>query len=93
MDAIEIIKVSDKNSINTVEKLANEIWREHYTPIIGKAQVDYMLDKFQSKKAISEQIKNGFLYFLLKADNEYIGYIGVVPNSDKKELLLSKIYI
>ena len=77
--------------IKIVEKLAGEIWRQHYIPIIGKAQVDYMLKNFQSEKALSEQITQGFLYFLIKNDNSYIGYLSVIP--EKEELFLSKLYI
>ena len=55
--------VSGENQIETIEALAEEIWSEHFTPIIGKAQVDYMLGKFQSKQAICEQINNGFCIF------------------------------
>ena len=86
-----IEKVSDENQIVIIENLASEIWNEHFTPIIGKAQVDYMLEKFQSKKAITEQLKNGFLYFLIKNNNDPVGYIGVLPKD--RQLFLSKLYI
>ena len=83
--------VSGKNQIEIIAGLAYKIWNEHFTPIIGKAQVDYMLEKFQSKKVITEQIENGFLYFLIKNNNAHIGYIGVLP--EEKQLFLSKLYI
>ena len=83
--------VSDENQIVIIEGLACEIWNEYFTAIIGKAQVDYMLEKFQSKKVITEQIENGFLYFLIKNNNDPIGYIGVIP--EDKQLFLSKLYI
>lgn len=86
-----IDKVSAENQIEIIADLACEIWNEHFTPIIGKAQVDYMLEKFQSKKAITEQIENGFLYFLIKNNNDYIGYLGVLPKEG--QLFLSKLYI
>ena len=86
-----IEKVSDNNQIEIIAGLAFEIWNEHFTPIIGKAQVDYMLEKFQSKKAITEQIKNGFLYFLIENNHDHIGYIGVLTK--EKQLFLSKLYI
>lgn len=86
-----IEKVSDQSQIVTIECLACEIWNEYFTSIIGKAQVDYMLEKFQSKKVITEQIENGFLYFLIKKNNDAIGYIGVIP--EEKQLFLSKLYI
>lgn len=83
--------VTGYDQIETVEGLAYEIWNEHFIRIIGKAQVDYMLDKFQSKKAIAEQLKNGFLYFLIKSGDDYVGYIGVQPKAS--QLFLSKLYI
>ena len=74
-----------------VESLAREIWTEHYTPIIGREQVDYMLKKFQSQESISQQIRAGIIYFLISSGEEFIGYIAVHPKGD--ELFLSKIYV
>ncbi len=85
------IIVSTENQIEIVAYLAREIWTEHYLPIIGKEQVDYMLGRFQSKSAISEQIRTGALYFLMKEDDEFIGYLAVRPQEE--ELFLSKIYV
>lgn len=88
---MHIETVTDKSQIKAIESLAHEIWHEYYTPIIGKAQVDYMLEKFQSVKAIEEQIDNGFLYFLCEHDNAPVGYMSV--NITGEELFLSKIYV
>lgn len=85
------IEVSTEDHIEIVESLAREIWSEYYVPIIGKDQVDYMLDKFQSRQAISVQIRTGFLYFLIKEDDQFIGYISVQPRGG--DLFLSKIYV
>lgn len=82
---------TDKEQIAVVAVLAEEIWREHFTSIIGKAQVDYMLEKFQSEQAICEQVKKGFLYYLIKTNNCHVGYFGVLPTDES--LLLSKFYI
>ena len=86
-----IEKVSANKQIEIIAGLAREIWNEHFIPIIGKDQVDYMLEKFQSNNAIDKQIKNGVLYFLIKNNNEAIGYIGAFP--EKERLFLSKLYI
>ncbi|MHC4170757.1 MAG: GNAT family N-acetyltransferase [Planctomycetota bacterium] len=88
---MNIEKVSTETQIEAVARLAFEIWNQHFIPIIGKAQVDYMVDKFQSKRAISEQIESGYSYYLLKADSDYFGYAGICPRED--ELFLSKLYI
>lgn len=93
MEKIKIVKVSDDKLIAVVEELADTIWREHYTPIIGMGQVEYMLDKIQSKEAISKQMQDeGYLYYLLQdKDGRWIGYFAVIPR--KCELFLSKFYI
>jgi|SRR3989339_958979 len=92
-DNIEFIKVTDETSIDIVEQLAKEIWGEHYPAIIGDKQVDYMLKKYQSKKAISKQIKKGFEYYLIKHNNKNLGYFSIFPEKKKNELFLSKIYL
>jgi len=88
---MNIEKVSNETQVGTVVRLAFEIWNQHFIPIIGKAQVDYMLEKFQSEEAITEQIESGYSYYLLKADDDYAGYMGICPKED--ELFLSKLYI
>ncbi len=63
MGKIKAVKVVGKKLIPVVESLAYSIWREHYTPIIGRHQVEYMLEKFQSKEALLNQIeKEGYIY-------------------------------
>lgn len=42
--------------IKDIADLAEIIWSQHFTPIIGKEQVDYMVEKFQSFPAIKDQI-------------------------------------
>lgn len=87
-----ITKVITRKQILIIENLANEIWREYYILFIGKEQVDYMLEKFQSGNAIYDQINNeGYIYYLIHEDGNCIGYFGVQPK--EKELFLSKIYI
>ncbi|MBE9560420.1 MAG: GNAT family N-acetyltransferase [Proteobacteria bacterium] len=88
---MHIEKISNNHQIEIIEALACEIWNEHFTPIIGKAQVDYMLEKFQSKKSIAKQIENGHLYFLIRKNSRHIGYLGASPESS--HLFLSKLYI
>ncbi|GIT97660.1 GNAT family N-acetyltransferase [Sulfurovum sp. TSL1] len=88
---MQINKVSNNEQLSTIETLANEIWYEHYTPIIGKHQVAYMLEKFQSVETMMEQIKNGFQYFLILDDNVPVGYMSVELLSDS--VFLSKFYM
>lgn len=89
----DIIEVHTEAQIAETARLAGEIWRQHYTPIIGQAQVDYMLKKFQSEAAIAAQIADGYEYYLLADEGESAGYLAVVPDPPQSALLLSKIYV
>jgi diamine N-acetyltransferase len=91
LDTISFSPVADTASVERVAALAAETWREHYTPMIGAGQVDYMLRQFQSAAAITGQINAGYRYFLIKEANEAIGYFSAVPRDG--ELFLSKIYL
>ncbi len=84
--------VSTSKEIDEVVKIAREIWREHYPPIIGNEQVEYMLENFHSKDAITVELKHhNYAYYLIKNNNRVIGYIGIQLKGD--DLFLSKIYI
>ena len=89
-----ITKAMDDNDIKKIADLADIIWHEHFTPIIGAAQVGYMLDKFQSFHAISYAIKkNHYTYFMASEDDGTLcGYCGVQPQDDGS-LFLSKLYV
>lgn len=88
---LKFIQVLNRDQITIVESLAKEIWSEHFTPIIGKGQVDYMLDRFQTAEAVSGQIREGFLYFLIYTGDEAAGYMAARPDED--EMFLSKLYV
>ena len=84
--------VSTSNEINEVVKIARDIWREYYPPIIGIDQVEYMLENYHSKDAITIEItRDNYAYYLIKDKNRIIGYIGIQLKGD--DLFLSKIYI
>jgi len=86
-------RVKTKKDIAETARLAHEIWNEHYTKIIGQAQVDYMMKNFQSAAAIAAQIASGYEYFLILSDGEAAGYMAVVPDLPKSSLQFSKLYV
>lgn len=72
--------------------LADCCWRSHYIPIIGEAQVDYMLATFQSAEAIANQIADGRHYAFIDDDSSVThGYLATDDKDD--HVFLSKLYI
>src|SRR5215510_7020840 len=90
---IEIKPVRDSGEIETVARLAHEIWTEHYVPIIGLAQVEYMVPKFQSVAAVTAQIADGLEYFLISLEGTPAGYFAIQRQPEKHSLFLSKLYV
>ena len=88
---IVVREVKGKEDVKQVEELADEIWTQHYTPIIGSDQVRYMLENFQSFEAIVKQMSEGMNYFIMDFQGEPVGYMASKP--DDEDLLLSKIYV
>ncbi len=85
--------VVQKKEIESVAFLANKIWNQHFVPIIGQGQVDYMLKKFQSIAAILSQIEQGYNYFLITKGAEAVGYIALMNDQETNRVMISKIYI
>jgi len=91
MNTFHITPVKTDNAIKEISILAEEIWHQHFTPIIGKEQVIYMVDKFQSFPAIKTQIENGYEYFQIYNGDTFAGYTGV--HEENGSLFLSKLYL
>ena len=88
----EEVKRADEEQVQTLSALATSIVREHFDPIIGKAQNDYMLEKFQSVPALRSQLESGYRYFFACTDaGERIGFLAFYPRGN--ELYLSKFYL
>lgn len=84
-------KASEAADFRQIAGLADTIWREHYIPIIGKPQVEYMLHRFQSAAAIAKQVAGGMAYYLIRSGGIPVGYLAFEKRGE--ELFLSKIYL
>ena len=91
MKALRIMPVTNMELVYSVYAVAEAIWEEHYTPIIGAAQVEYMVEKFLSPDAIVEQINSGYEYFLFSYDYTFAGFAAILEKDG--ELFLSKLYV
>ena len=90
---LEFIEVNakDNNLIEELSRVASEIVKSHYDPIIGSDQNDYMIAKFQSVDGLKEQITNGSRCFLVRDNGKDAGYFSFYPKGNK--MYLSKYYL
>ena len=100
---VAFIPVKRPEQIQEIAGIAKITWTEHYTSLIGSAQVAYMIEKFQSVSAITNQIQQGYRYYLIQFDGQAAGYISILlqpmeksplPSGPmEKSLFLSKFYV
>ncbi len=96
MSKISMVELNsdDRERAVELEKLARDIWTEHYTPIIGAEQVDYMLSKLQSADSVLRAIASeSYRYFMVYDGLKPAGYFAVKHEEGTKALLLSKLYL
>lgn len=91
MDSRLRVRPAGAADTKVLEALAREIWEQNYTPIIGKAQVTYMLEKYQSKSAIERDMQDGCVYYIALFEGVPCGY-SAVKRGDTG-LFLSKMYV
>ncbi len=90
MELIEVT-LADKALISELSAVATAIVRDYYDPLLGKAQNDYMLEKFQSEHAIAEQLAEGYRYYLVRDEGRDAGFMGFYPKPGS--MYLSKLYL
>ena len=88
---MRLIPVQTSLQRERLARLAEAIWREHYTPILGPEQVAYMVANYQSYEAIGERISQGERYWLMLEVDKPVGYCAFSLEEDA--LFLSKLYV
>lgn len=91
MDGLRVIPVTNQDLIFSVTAVADDIWHEHFTPMIGEEQVDYMLERFLYPDAISKQIQEGYQFYLFSYEYTFAGFASICKKDNS--LFLSKLYV
>lgn len=90
--SFEFFEVKEKAQIETLAAIAKEIWIAYFPGMITLEQTAYMIDRYQSVNAITQQITHdGYQYFLFRYDESILGYCGLKAEND--QLFLSKLYL
>jgi ribosomal protein S18 acetylase RimI-like enzyme len=93
MNDIQLLRVTNPTQLAEVARLAHEVWHEYYVPLIGLAQVEYMVAKFQTAAAMQAQIDTGYEYFLMRQGDANIGYAAIRHDADTARFFISKLYV
>lgn len=92
---IELKKVETQAQIDSLCKIAERVWHLTYDTLTPPGQTDYMLEKFQSDRAVKDQMENlNYRYYMMVCDGQDAGFIGFSPRYEsREEMFLSKVYL
>ena len=77
---VDFVSVSGSLDIIKTTCLANRIFGQHFTPMMPRPQIDYILDTFNSFNVINERITTGgYSYYNIVSDNRQAGFFAYVP--------------
>jgi RimJ/RimL family protein N-acetyltransferase len=83
---------AEQADIATLRSLAEKIWRAYYPPIVGIAQVEYMLPMMYSEQVIQREIEDGVRWEMASQDGEPVGFLSVTAEADQRAKL-NKLYL
>ncbi len=86
-----VLRAAGEADFPRVVSLAESIWWRCYPPIVGAAQVHYMLSRGYSVGELRRQARAGTRFRLLWAGPRAIGFLAWRPDTD--EAFLDKIYL
>ena len=99
---VAFIPVRNASDQERLARLAGQIWREYWPAHIGKAQTEYMVERFQSLEAIKRDMaEHDYEYWLLVATEQdddgiekgIVGFTGGHDEFETNRFFISKIYL
>ena len=88
------IKVANLNDLPVVQKLAYNTWPSAYLDILGKEQLDYMLEKIYSLSSLEHQFSVLKHQFIIVFDNQIpVGFASYAVHENPNIFHLNKIYV
>ena len=86
------LSADDPAQIQRMSRLATTIVKDYFDPLIGAAQNDYMIARFQTPDAIAAQLADGYVYFFAADDaGTPLGFLAY--RIEPARLYLSKFYL
>ncbi len=87
------VRVEEKD-FTCLGEMAKKCWHCAFDNLIGPAQADYMIERFQSPSAFLRQTTSEYYeYYFVVDDGEVVGYTAIANRPDEDRLFLSKLYL
>lgn len=89
----QIIQATEKDFV-LIRQIAYETWPVTYGNILSEAQLSFMLTKIYSDEALTENLKNGHQFLLIKDDSGFLGFAAYEHHYEQQDVTrLHKLYV
>jgi len=86
------LRLATESDIPLVSEQARRIWLDYYPALVSVEQIEFMLERMYSTDALSEQMRNGQMFYLPETEQGTIGYLSV-SETDPGSYFMHKFYI
>ncbi len=83
------VEIGEKEKIKRTSKIASEIAREHFEPLYGKEQNEYIIKKTLAPASITARLESGESFYLIRPDKgrgKYLGVMSFCPSGEAMQL-------
>ncbi len=89
---MNFLKANRSNHFLRINQLATSIWNDHYVPIIGQEQVDYMLNWMYDLESLTQQHQKGDIFYLLESNELDFGFVSITEQGNA-QWFINKFYV
>ncbi|MDR2205958.1 MAG: GNAT family N-acetyltransferase [Flavobacteriaceae bacterium] len=89
------MKPATEKDISLIQELARKSWKNAYSEILSKAQIDFMLETMYSAKMLNLHIceNPNYRYFLISDNGNFVGFVGFEHHYENLTTKLHRIYL
>ena len=92
-EKFHLIAVRDDTGLETVRRLAWEIWPGVFSALLSPEQIDFMLHMMYDLDVLKRDLASGINIFLAFEDEEAVGYVTFGPAAEQETVKLHKLYL
>lgn len=89
-----LLRKAKERDLPIIQKIAAITWESTYVPIIGRQQVDFMLEKMYSKGALLGQLMKGDIFLIAELNGKDVAFASYSVEEHQDHVYkLHKLYV